>query len=915
MISLSGSEFSQRLFDATRTTRKQILQIKATREKKRNGRIFDQKSGFPGKIPFKYHYFAGNNEVHMNSQLLKKALPHILAIAVFLIVAVVYCRPALQGKGVGQSDVDQWKAMAQQSFDYKEKHGQFPLWTESAFGGMPGYTIAMPGNNGINFHYLTQALTLGLPQPISFFFVACLCFYILMCVLQIDPWIGVMASLAYAYCSYDPQIIVTGHVTKMDALTVAPGVIASLLLLFRRRYLWGTALLAFFFASELAAGHLQMLYYTIICMGLLTLFYGIQSIRKGHGKDLAIAVGLAIIACGIGYGTNMSGNLPLQEYAKETMRGGRTELTKAANQGSSPGLERGYAFQWSYGVGETMTLAVPDIFGGGNGDRTAVGEDSKAVDVMTQNMGLPGDFSASLVSESTYWGDQPFTSGPVYIGAVICFLCIFSLVVIRGWAKWWLLSTIVVGIILAWGKNFPAINNFLFDHLPLYNKFRAPSQALVLPQLAAPILAALGLQHLLVSGEDPAKLWKKFRLSAYIAGAGLVLMIGFYFSTHYQGVNDAQVRERFAQYGMRALSRGQQPTPEIQQQAMSAAGSVMRGLEEDRKSMAGSDLLRSIILIALAASLLGFFIRGKFRPVILLAGILVLSTYDLLGVSNRYLTADSFQDPSDLQSMLTPTPADQQINADPEKNFRVLDESAGGDVFQSARASAFHNSIGGYSPAKLGLYQDLIDSQLAKGNMQVYDMLNTKYIIQQDPRNGQPVARINPAAFGPVWLVKAIHYVRDGKEEMKALDSINVRDTVIIQQQFASQIPFAPMPDSSASIKLVQNDLDKIDYNFSAKTNQFAVFSEIYYSKGWDAFIDGKKTGYLRVDYALRGMPVPAGQHTIEFRFEPRSYHIGSMMTGWFSLAIYLLLIAGVVMEYRKRNPRKSGAPGDKAKV
>jgi hypothetical protein len=844
----------------------------------------------------------------MNSQLLKKALPHILAIAVFLVVAIVYCHPALQDKVVGQSDVDQWKAMAQQSSAYKEKHGQFPLWTESAFGGMPGYTIAMPGNNGINFYYLTQALTLGLPTPISYFFVACLCFYILMCVLRIDPWIGVTASLAYAYCSYDPQIIVTGHVTKMETLMVAPGVIASLLLLFRRSYLWGTALLAFFFASELAAGHLQVLYYTVICMGLLTIFYGIQSIREGNGKQTAIAIGLAIIACGIGYGTNMSGNLPLQEYAKETMRGGRTELTKSAGiKGSENGLDRDYAFQWSYGVGETMTLAVPNMFGGGAGDRNGVGSESKAADHMAQDMNIPEDTGLQLANEYTYWGAQPFTSGPVYIGAVVCFLCIFSLVVLRGWAKWWLLSTIVVGIVLAWGKNFPAINNFLFDHLPFYNKFRAPSQALVLPQLAAPILAALGLQHLLTGGEDAAKLWKKFRLTAYIAGAGLLLLIGFYFSTHYQGENDARTRDRFAQIAMRQIARGQQPTPEIQQQAIGAAGNVMRGLEQDRQSMAGSDLLRSIILVALAATLLGLFIRQKIKPLILLAGILVLSTYDLLGVSNRYLAAESFQDPADIQSSLTPTAADQQINADPDKNFRVMDESVGGETFESARASAFHNSLGGYSPAKLGLYQDLIDSQLIKGNMQVYDMLNTKYFIQPDQRTGQPVAHVNPAAFGPAWLVKAIHYVKDGREEMKALDSVNVRDTVIIQQKFAPRIPFAPVPDSGASVKLVQNDLDKIDYNFSSKTNQFAVFSEIYYDKGWDAYIDGKKADYVRVDYALRGMPVPAGQHTIEFRFEPHSYRVGAMMTGWFSLAIYLLLIAGLVMEYRKRNPGKGG--------
>ena len=841
----------------------------------------------------------------MNSQLLKKAIPHILAIAVFLIVAVVYCHPALQGKGVGQGDVDQWKAMAQQSFDYKEKHGQFPLWTESAFSGMPGYTIAMPGPS-FSYTYLSQALSLGLPQPINFFFVACVCFYILMCVLRINPWIGVLASLAYAYSSYDPIVIATGHLTKMVALTFAPAVIGSFLLLFRRQYLWGTGLLALFFAAEVGSGHLQMVYYTVICLGLLTLFYAIYSIREGKGKETAIAIGLAVIACGVGFGTSLNGTLPLKEYTQETMRGGRTEMTNdASKQQGKGGLDRDYAFNWSYGVGETMTLAVPNMYGGGGLDRVGFGDNSKTVDVLAQDMNVPEDTGIPMANQSAYWGPQYSTSGPVYIGAVICFLSILSLVLLKGWQKWWLLSTLVVGIVMAWGKNFGALNNFLFDHLPYYNKFRAPSQSLVLPQLVAPILVALGLQQLLTGGEDTAALWKKFKLSAYITGGLVVLMVGLYLSVNYQAPADAQTREYYTRIRTQQLQQARQPNADIQQQATATAGHVIHALEEDRRSLAGASVLRSIIFILLAAALTGLYLRKKVKPVVLLAGLLVLSTYDLLALDSRYLSPDSFQDPADIQSSLTPTPADQQINADPDKNFRVYDMSSGGNPFESARASAFHNSLGGYSPAKLGLYQDLIYNQLLKGNMQVINMLNAKYIIQQDPRNGQPVARINPSAFGPCWLVGAIHYVKDGDEEMKALDSINVRDTVIIQQKLASRIPFTPVADSTASLKLVQNDLDKIDYSFSAKTNQFAVFSEIYYDKGWDVYLDNKQVDYVRVDYALRGMAVPAGQHSIEFRFEPRSFKMGMMLTTWFSLIIYGLLIAGLVKEWRAGEAQK----------
>ena len=840
--------------------------------------------------------------------VLKKALPHLIAIAAFLIVAVVYCRPALEGKVVGQSDIEQWKAMAQQSNEYKATHGHFPLWTESAFSGMPGYTISIDAQTALNYGYLERALSLGLPQPVNFFFLACICFYILMAVLRVNPWVAVLASLAYAYSSYDPVIIVTGHVTKMQAIGLAPGVIAGLLLLFRRQYLWGTGLLAFFFAAQIGTQHLQIVYYTVLSMGLLTLFYAIFSIREGKVKEMAVGIGLAAVAAGIGFGTSIAANLPLQEYTRETMRGGRTELTKGTNkdEGKS-GLSKDYAFDWSYGIGETLTLAVPDIYGGGAGARSEIGDNSKLADKLAQDLNVPEDTGIQFANGYAYWGAQPFTEGTVYIGAVVCFLCIFALVMLKGWPKWWLLSTIVVGIVLAWGKNFATLNYFLFDHFPFYNKFRAPSTALFLPQLAAPILVALGLDQLLTSKLDAAALWKKFLSAAYITGAFLILLIGFYFSASYQGKNDGELKERFVQIKMQQLSQAHQAGPDAQQQAIATAGGLMRALEQDRQSIAGSDLLRTIILIVLAGALVALFIRKKIKSIILLAGLVVLSSYDLLAVSSRYLNQDSYLDPADFQSSLTPNAADQQISNDPDKNFRVVDQSSQEPPWQNARASYFHNSIGGYSPAKLGLYQDLIDHQLSKGNMQVYNMLNAKYFIQPDQRTNQPVARLNPGAFGPCWLVKTIHYVKDGDEELQALDSINVRDTAIVQQQFASRIAFPPAPDTTASIRLVKNDNDKIDYTFSAHSNQFAVFSEIYYDKGWNAYVDGKPADYVRVDYVLRGMAIPAGNHAIEFRFEPHSYKVGMLLTTWFNLAIYGLLIGGLVMEWRKRKPQGAG--------
>jgi hypothetical protein len=838
----------------------------------------------------------------MKSSFLKKALPHLIAVLVFLIVAVVYCRPALQGKVVGQSDVLQWKQMAQQSFEYKAKYGHFPLWTESTFGGMPAYTIAMGNQSFIQLGYLSNILSLGLPEPVNFFFLACICFYLLMAVMGINPWIGILASLAYSYSTYDPEIVVTGHVTKMAAIAYAPGIIAGIMLLFRRKYFWGATVFALFFAFQLSTAHLQIVYYTMFAVGILTLFFLVQSLRQGEAKPAFIAVALMIVSGLIAFGTSTSSTLPVAEYSRETMRGGRTELARASSKGeNTSGLTKDYAFQWSYGVGETLTLAVPNIYGGGSGGKE-IGDNSKFADKLQQEFGVAEETALQYANGSAYWGAQPFTTGPVYLGAVICLLAILGLVFIKGWQKWAWLTVSIVGIVLAWGKNFPALNYFIFDHFPFYNKFRAPAMTLVLPQLAFPVLAALGLNELIARTPNTPELWKGFKTTAYITGGLLLVLVGFYFMADFQGGNDAQLKEQFVQGKMQQLSQGHQPGPEAQQQAVATGTALVKALASDRQSLYGQDLLRTIVLILIAGALLFFFLKGKIKPLILIAGLIVLSSFDLLAVATRYLSQDSYTDAADFESASAPTPADQQIKNDPDKNFRVLDESSR-SPFTDARASYFHNSLGGYSPAKLGLYQDLIDSQLQKGNMQVYNMLNTKYIIQSDPRTRQLAAQLNPNAFGPCWLVKAVHYVKDGSEEMKALDSINVRDTAIVQQQFASIIKFAPVADSTASIKLLENLNDKLTYKFSAKSNQFAVFSEIYYDKGWNVYLDGKQTDYCRVDYVLRGMPVPAGDHTIEFRFEPRSYAKAGLITGVSTLLIYLLLIAAAFLEWRSRKP------------
>lgn len=850
----------------------------------------------------------------MNSSFLKKALPHVIAVLVFLIVSIVYCKPALDGKVVHQADVLGYKGMAQQSFEYKDKYGHFPLWTESTFSGMPAYNIAMSAKSDITIGYLSYLFTWGLPAPISYFFLACICFYILTQVLRINPWIGVLAAVAYAWCSYDPVIIVVGHVTKMLAIGYAPGVVAGLLLIYQRKYLWGAILLILFTCFQMSTQHLQVVYYTILNLGLLTIAYLVYSWKNNELKYALKGVVIAAFSAAIGYATLAMSLLPVQEYAKETMRGGRTELTNTNSKlESKTGLNRDYAFMWSYGMGETFTLMVPHMFGGGS-DGRVITDNSKFADKLAEDLGVPEDNGLQMANSSAYWGAQEYgTSGTVYLGAIICFLFILGIIYVRGWQKWWLVGVAALGIILAWGKNFPLFNNLMFEYFPYYNKFRAPTIALIMPQFAFPLLGALGLHQLLNSAMPKEEIWATFKLSVFITGGILVLLAGYYFTADYKAAaqsraSDAQLKQTFTNYKLQQLSRGGQPDAGMQQQAEATANSLVKAVHEDRQSVFGSDLLRTIILIAAAVVLIGLYLKGKIKPLILLAGLIVLSSYDLLAVGTRYLNEDSFVDAADVEGSLNPTTADLMIKNDPDKNFRVFDET--GAPFESsqesARTSYHHNSIGGYHPAKLGLYQDLIENQLSKGNMRVYNMLNAKYFIMEDPATRQPVARLNPGAYGPCWLVKSIRYVKDGNEEMKALDSTNTRDTAIIQERFQPLVKFQPVPDSTASIRLLDNKNDTVDYKFSARTDQFAVFSEVYYAKGWNAYLDGKKTDYTRVDYILRGMSVPAGEHTIQFRFEPRSYELGNIIAVWASLIAYLLLIVAIVITWRNSRNKPS---------
>lgn len=710
-----------------------------------------------------------------------------------------------------------------------------------------------------------------------------------------------MGGLAYAYSTFDPIIIAVGHNTQMVSIAYMPAVLAGLILLFQKRYWAGFAVTALFSALLIGQNHLQMVYYTLMIAIIMFIAFLIKSYRE---KQTAIALksaALGLLAGILGLACSAVTMMPTYEYAKESTRGGRSELTqdKAENK-TKGGLDKEEAFRWSYGLGETFTFILPDLYGGGSRN-DQLDANSKFAENLTQ-AGIPEDSAVQYANGSAYWGDQPSTAGPVYLGAIVCLLFIFGLFYVKGWYKWWTVAASAIAILLAWGANMQGINYFIFDHLPLYSKFRAVTMSLTIPQLCFPLLGVIAVNKL-VNETEWENAWKKLRLAVYVTGAILILLCGFYFSASFSGGNDKSLKENFKQGMLQQVPAGQQPSPQLAQQAEDFSSKLISALRDDRKDLMGGDLLKNIALIFLAVILLGLFIKRKIKPVVLFAGLIVLSSFDLLTVDSRYLNAGKFVDDTDFESEFIPTAADQQILNDPDHaNFRVFDQTAASPFFSDSRTSYHHNNIGGYHPAMLALYNDLIERQLSKGNMQVFDMLNTKYFIVRNPQTGKPTAENNPGAFGNAWLVKGIKYVNNADQEMEALDSTHLRDTAVVDIKFKAMIAGLPVPDSSASIKLKQNLNDKIDYTFHSTTPQFAVLSEIYYPLGWNAYIDGKKTDYVKTDYVLRGMYVPAGNHEIEFRFEPKSYSIGRTITIIANALVYLLLIIAIFFGLRKKN-------------
>lgn len=872
----------------------------------------------------------------------KSILPHLIAVGIFLLAALIFGRPALEnGVVLQQTDLSSWQAMSHQSFLYKEQHGHFPLWVTSMFSGMPAFQVALEGP-WTPLNIISKLPELWLPQPFNFFFLACISFYFLTQCLRLRPWAGIMGALMFAYATFSPIIITAGHVTQMLALGYAPAVIGACILIFRRKYILGFALAAYLTAMQIAQGHQQVSYYLFLVLIIMSVALGIYYIKQGKAGHLIKSLGLMAVAGVIGVLVNAVSMFPTYDYAKESKRGGQLVIDEKDKghekivQGRTTGLSKDYAFQWSYGKAETWTLMIPGVMGYGthvaqrDGEPyifPSINENSHVVKYLSETMNLPQqtiDQLSGQLSTSLYWGKQPFTNGPVYLGAIACFLFIMGMFYLNNKHKWWIFVSALLGIVLAWGSNFAAFNYFMFDHFPLYNKFRVPTMALLIPQIMVPLLAAMYVSKLTDNEVAPEEKWKKFKYGLIATGVVMVLGLGLYFTSDFSNENkarttqfnslvsakDPQIQEKIAGipggsdnslYEMFVASLGAAP------EAQSTARSVVNAFRKDRASLFLTDYFRSLIFILIAAAFIWLYLKNKLKENIMMIALALFSFVDLYMIGVKYLNEKSFTTKDAYESEEFPmTNADRQILEDKSPNYRVLN-LAGKDPFQDAKPSYHHKSVGGYHAAKLGIYDDLTAHQFftpqGQINMGVLNMLNTKYIIQQNGNN--TVAMQNPEALGNAWFVKHVLQANGPVEEMKGLSNLNTRDTAVVDKKYAAQLSGIVAADSSSSIQMTKFDNDAITYQANAKGKHFAIFSEIFY-KDWNAYIDGKKTDIVKANYVLRALPVPAGNHTIEFKFEPQVYFTSrtiTLITGWL---LAVILIGAFVYEYLKNKKEKA---------
>ncbi|MFT4595513.1 MAG: hypothetical protein ACI85G_001445, partial [Psychroserpens sp.] len=793
---------------------------------------------------------------------LKSILPHFLAVFALLIVAIAYMNPIVfERKELIQSDIVNFQGMSKEIMDFREETGQEPLWTNSMFSGMPAYQISVMYPN----NWMKKALTAMnqlIPRPVNYLFFMFAGAYFMFLMMGVGWRYALAGSIAFGLASYTLIIIEAGHNSKVHAMAYMAPVIGSILLTYKGRYFLGSALLALFLSFEIATNHLQITYYLLLTVLILGAVKLVEAIKAGELANFGKATGIMVISALIAVGPNLSGLWTTADYGAETMRG-KSELS--TQQGES-GLEKSYAMRWSYGVGETFTLLIPNFMGGSSSYSFLQDEKSETYQEFVSHRPKTQEEAQQLQQlqrqTTSYWGAQPFTSGPVYLGAIICFLAVLGMFVVKTSDKWWLFFAFLLSIVLSWGSNFAWFSDLFFNYFPGYNKFRAVSMTLVIAQLVLPILAVLGLRAFLET-EDKQSLKKPLAISVGVVG-GICLLFWLVPGVFLDFLSDSDIALIGTNFEWLADA-----------------------LAVDRGAHVSSDALRSLVFVLLAAVLLFVGQMGKIKPGIIALLISGLVLVDLWQVDQRYLNDDDYVRKGKSKNAIMPTAADKEILNDTDPNFRVINLTV--STFNDSKTSYFHKSIGGYHGAKLKRYQELVDSCISKTNLAVLNMLNTKYFITPGS-DGRPSVRANPLASGNAWFVEDVAIVENADEELAWLskDEFNPEKIAIIDKRFENELNgFAPSKDSLANIYFMEYQPNYLKYETESSLDQLAVFSEIYFSNGWNAYVDGELKPHWRANYVLRSMIVPAGEHTVEFKFEPKIYRTSESM----SLAGSILLI------------------------
>lgn len=807
----------------------------------------------------------------------KGFLHSLLGVGVLLVITLVYFYPdVFEGNVLRQHDTLQGVANGQEAAAFAEATGETTRWTNSLFSGMPTFQISPSYGSSKLISTVERAYSLWLPNPANLVFIMMLGFYILMLAMRTRWYVALLGAIAYGFSSYFFIIIGAGHIWKFSTLAYVPPTIAGIILCYRGKYIGGGVLAAFFAMLQIAANHIQMTYYFLFVIVALVIAFFVEHKRANTLKKWAKATGVLAVAAALAVGANLPSLYNTYEYSKQTMRGGHSELAVATANSTKGGLDKNYITQWSYGISETFSLLIPNIKGGA----TIIPTDGQNVQTsMAEVEQVKEDYQKGKIDYQTYsnlqmfpqyFGDQPMTNGPVYVGALIFALFILGLIIVKGPVKWALFAVTVLSVALSWGHNMMWLTDWFIDHFPLYNKFRTVASILVIAEFTMPLLAALALQKI-VTTPDFFKLHSKaffgsFGISIFFCLLGMMAP-----SVFGSGISQMEA-DMFAEYA----AQGYDLSP------------LYASLQEARMAMVSADALRSFVFLVIGAALFWLYFKNILKKEALCGALLVVVLIDMYPVDKRYLNTKSFSmKPAMAQQTIEPRPVDLQILQDTAMNYRVMDLSRFGD----AMPSYFHKCIGGYHAAKLTRYQDLIDRQISKNNVEVLNMLNAKYLVVDDT-----TAHINPEALGNGWFVDKVTYVKGAQAEMAVLDTLHTAVGAVADESFRSVLGEAKAVMPGDTIIETVYKPNELHYKTISRNGGLAVFSEIYFPWGWTATVDGKKVPVGRVNYVLRALQLPAGEHTVVFRFDPQSVHTTETVAYASVVLIYLALIGAFLL-------------------